>query len=162
MEHKYRVSFRIGDASFDLESTDLTWLETKEKDYVAKLWEKAGHLIKSTQHNDHPKTAFLPQNLTINEFYKKYIKTNKITARPDIAVFFVYYLEKILKKEIIKTADVVQCFADVSYPNYSKFDIGDILNEAKRKALLNYVNNNWLLTITGEVYVLNNITGENQ
>ena len=162
MEHKYRVSFRIGDASFDIESTDLAWLESKEKNYVAKLLDKASQLIKSAEHNDRDKSAFLPQNLTINEFYKNYIKANKVTARPDIAVFFVYYLEKILKKEIIKTADVVQCFADVSYPNFSKLDIGDILNQAKRKALLNYVNNHWLLTITGEVFVLNNITGENQ
>lgn len=28
MEQKYRVSFRFGEASFDIESTDLNWLET--------------------------------------------------------------------------------------------------------------------------------------
>lgn len=160
MEHKYRVSFRVGEASFDIESTDRTWLENKEKDYVEKLLEKASHLIKSTEHI--AASEVIPQNLTINEFYKQHIKASKITARPDIAVFFVYYLEKILKKEFIKTADVAQCFADVSYPNYNKLNVTDILNQAKRKALLNYVNNIWSLTITGEDYVLNTITGKNQ
>lgn len=162
MDHKYRVSFRIGEASFDLESTDLAWLENKEKDYVAKLLEKATSFVKSADGNGHSSPAFLPQNLTINEFYKKFIKANKITARPDIAVFFVYYLEKILKKDIIKTADVTQCFADVSYPNYNKLNMTDILNQAKRKALLNYVNNLWTLTITGEDFVINSITSDNQ
>ncbi len=162
MEHKYRFSFRVGEASVDLESTDLVWLENKEKDYVTKLLEKASHLIKPTNGNDRAKPALVPQNLTITEFYKKFVKANKVTARPDIAVFFVYYLEKILKKEMIKTADVAQCFADVSYANYGKLDVADILNQARRKALLSCVNNHWLLTITGEVFVLNNLVGENQ
>jgi len=157
MDHKYKISFRIGDASFDLESTDLDWLENKEKDYVTKLLDKGGKIVKPAERNDHLQSTFRSQKLTIKEFYKNYIKANKITARPDLVVFFVYYLERILKKEVIKASDVIQCFADISYPNYNKLNVPDLLTQAKRKALLKYVNNFWSLTITGEDFVLNTI-----
>jgi len=156
MEHTYRISVRIGDSSFELESTDLTWLESKEKEYLVKLKEEPSRPISQAPEVE---PLILPQNLTINEFYKRYIKSSNITSRSDIAVFFVYYLQKILKRDSIKTGDVMQCFADVSYPNYSKLNITDILNQAKRKALLNYVNSLWSLTITGEDFIINTITG---
>ena len=156
MEHTYRISVRIGDLSFDLESTDRDWLESKEKEYLDKLKEKP-----SRPPSQPPETGplILPQNLTINEFYKSYMKSNNITARADIAVFFIYYLQNILKRDSIKTSDIVQCFADVSYPNYNKLNMTDILKQAKRKALLNNVSNLWTLTITGEDFIINTITG---
>jgi len=156
MEHTYRISVRIGNSSFEVESTDLNWLESKEKEYLEKLKERR---TTPTLESIQTEAFILPQNLTINEFYKKYIRSNNITSRPDIAVFFVYYLQKILKKDSIKSGDVGQCFADVSYPNYSKLNMTDILNQAKRKALLNYVNNLWSLTITGEDFIINTMTG---
>jgi len=162
MEHKYRISFTVGNSTFEIESTDLAWLEAKEKEYLAKVSETLTQRPKLPVGSQSTEAVVIPQNLTINEFYKTYIKPNKITARPDIAVFLVYYLEKILKKDAIKTGDVTQCFADVSYPNYNRLNIADILNQGKRKALLNNVNNLWSLTITGEDFVLNTITGENQ
>lgn len=155
MEHKYRISVQMGDSGFEVESTDLQWLESKEKEYLDKLKEKPSRSVPPPPGYESP---VLPQNLTINEFYKKYIKSN-ITARPDIAVFFVYFLQNILKKETIKTSDVAQCFADVSYPNYNKLNFTDILNQGRRKALLNNVNNLWSLTITGEDFIINTITG---
>ncbi len=74
-----------------------------------------------------------------------------------------YHLFKnILKKDSIRTSDIVQCFADVSYPSYNKLNITDILSKAKKKALLNNVNNLWSLTITGEDFILNTMTGESK
>lgn len=157
MDHKYRISIRIGNTSFDLESTDLAWLEKKEQEYLAKYGATPEQQQTSTSAGE---TVLLPRNLTINEFYKKYIRPNNITSRPDIAVFFVYYLQKILTKDSIRTTDITQCFADVSYPNYNRLNITDILNQAKKKALLNSVNNLWSLTITGEDFVLNNMMGK--
>jgi len=69
MEQKYRVSFRFGEASFDIESTDLNWLKNKEKEYVIRLLEKTGLFIKSTNGDNYARTAILPQNLTTKEFY---------------------------------------------------------------------------------------------
>jgi hypothetical protein len=160
MDQSYRIAFTIGNVKFELESTDLAWLEAKEKEYLAKLSESRASPQSPVQRL--PEPTPVPQNLTINEFYKTYIRQKKITARPDIAVFFVYYLEKILKKETVATADVTQCFADVSYPAYNKLNMTDILNQAKRKALLNNVNKLWSLTITGEDFVLNTLSGEKQ
>lgn len=133
---------------------------SKGKRVLAKLSESAASLQSPAQPPNQPTPV--PQNLNVNEFYKTYIKPKKITARPDIAVFFVYYLEKILKKETVPTADVTQCFADVSYPGYNNLNMTDILNQAKRKALLNNVNKLWSLTITGEDFVLNTLSGEKQ
>jgi hypothetical protein len=161
MEEKYRIAFQVGDVRFEIEGTDKSWIEEKEKYYLEKVTEK---LKKPPAETIEPtkeiRPTLVPQYLTINEFYQKYIKANKITSRPNIGVFFVYYLQKVLKKEEVKTQDVLQCFADISYPNYNKINMTDVLNQGKRKALLNYVNNNWSLTLTGEDFVLNSITSE--
>lgn len=157
MEQKYRIQINYGDFKIEIESHDKDWVEQKEKRYLEKIIENPKQ-IKSPPET---KSTPLPQNLSINEFYQKFIKVNKISSRPNIAVFLIYYLQNILKKQEIKTQDVVQAFADIAYPNYNKLNMTDILNQAKRKALLNYVNNNWSLTITGEDYVINLITGNN-
>jgi len=156
MDHTYRLSFRTGDVRFEVESTDLAWLEKKEKEYLERITSTPPPAPRSLG----DVSQMLPQNLTINEFFKKYVKPNNISSRSDIVVFFVYFLQKVLKRDALKTADVAQCFADVSYPNYSKLNVTDILHQAKRKGLLNNVNNLWSLTITGEDFVLNVVTGE--
>jgi len=162
MSENYRISYTVGNASFEIESSDKSWLESKEKEYLTFLSEVPKQHAVQVVNSDQQSISVIPQNLTINEYYKRYIKPNKITARPDIAVFFVYYLEKILKRDTIKTSDVLQCFADVSYPSYNKLNMTDILNQSKKKALLNNVNNLWALTITGEDFILNIMTGESQ
>jgi hypothetical protein len=162
MAENYRVSYTVGHLSFDIESTDKAWLEIKEKEYLAKLAEAPQQAHGSATITPGTGQVVIPQNLTINEFYKQYIKSKKITSRPDITVFFIYYLEKILKKDSIKTGDVIQCFADVSYPAYNNINMADILNQSKRKALLNSVNSQWSLTITGEDFVLNTMTGKQE
>jgi hypothetical protein len=106
------------------------------------------------------KFVSISPSISVNEFYRQYVKENKITSRPDIAVFMVYFLEKILKKDEITTGDIAKCFGDISYPNFNKLNMTDILNQGKRKALLNYVNNLWKLTLTGEDFVLNAISGK--
>ncbi|KAF0109081.1 MAG: hypothetical protein FD146_125 [Anaerolineaceae bacterium] len=160
MEHNYRISHRIGDSSFELESTDKDWVDKKEKEYLSKLVEQPAKRIKTSEKEPSfdEKKESLPSNITINEFYRKYLKLSKVTSRPSMAVFFIYYLSKISKKDPIKTQDVLDCFAAISYPNYNNLNMADILNKAKRTALLNNVNNQWSLTITGEDYVLNLIT----
>ena len=163
MENNYRIAIQIGENSFEVESTDVQWVEKKEKEYLNKLNQgtlKPAILGKPDKGTAGFHEKVVPQNLTINEFYNKYLKSGKVKSRPDIAVFFVYYLQKITKKEEIKTQDVTQCFADVGYAGYNKLNMTDILNQGKRKALLNYVNNFWSLTITGEDFVLNTIAGD--
>jgi len=158
MDQTYRISFHLSNTGFDIESTDKEWLEEKEKEYLARLNAVPSQPISSSIESEGEKRTVLPQNLTINEFYRNVVKANNVTSRPEMAVFFIYYLEKVLKKEAIKTADVVQCFADISYPGYNKLNLTDILSNAKKRAFLNFVNGLWSLTITGEDYIVNAIT----
>jgi len=158
---KYRISFQIGNIKFDIESTDQTWVEAKEKQYLEKYFvESLSKIELSGGIEIEKKAPPISPTISINEFYRQHVKENKITSRPDIAVFMVYFLEKIAKKDEITTADVTKCFGDISYPNFNKLNMTDILNQAKRKALLNYVNNFWKLTLTGEDFVLNAISGK--
>lgn len=165
MEPKYRISFQIGNLKFEVESTDQNWVEAKEKQYLEQYLKE--RLEKEPLKAELPgamekkeKVTLISPSITINEFYRQYVKENQITSRPNIAVFMVYFLEKILKKDAITTADITKCFGDISYPEYNKLNMPDILNQARRKALLNYVNNLWKLTITGEDFVLNTISIE--
>jgi len=159
MEQNYRISFKIGESGFEIESTDLKWLETKEKEYFQKLFiEEAKHSGKSEGEIPEGRGGALPPQINLNEFYRTYVQ--KIKSRPSIAVFFVYYLQKMKKQDKIKTADVGQCFREISYPNWNKLNMTYILSSGRRRALLNYVNNLWSLTTTGEDYVLNTISGK--
>lgn len=160
MDNTFRIAFHSGDTSFEIESTDKSWVEEKEKQYLSRLTE--AHLSKPKPHPavQESKPSPATGNVTINEFYRKYVKGNNITKRPDIAVLFVYFLQRIQKAESIKSGDVARCFADVGYPNYNKLNVTDILNQGKKKALLNYVNNLWSLTITGEDFVVNLLTSD--
>jgi len=155
MDHTYRISLCLGDSSFEIESTDKAWLEAKEKQYLFKMnLPSVSPSRPPGVHRTEKEEVFSP-NLSINEFYKKYVKANNVKSRPDMAVFFTYYLGKILKKDVIKTADVADCFAKIAYPGYNKLNMTDNLSKAKRKAFLNYVNNSWSLTTTGEDFVAN-------
>jgi hypothetical protein len=157
MDQTYRISYHLEKTGFDIESTDKEWLEEKEKEYLARVNSIALQPISTSIGSKVEKPAELPQNLTINEFYRKNVIANKVRSRTDTAVFFIYYLKKVRKMETIKIEDVKQCFADISYPNYNKLNYSDILNKAKNRALLNYVNGLWTLTITGEDYIVNTI-----
>lgn len=160
MEQNYRISFNIGESSFEIESTDLKWLESKEKEYFQKLLAEASkHKVESQTEAAQDQVSVLPPKITLTEFYRKYIQ-KQIKSRPSIAVFFVYYLQKVTQKDTIKTGDVANCFKEISYPNWNKLNITDIVNSSKRRALLNYVNKLWSLTTTGEDYVYNIITGK--
>lgn len=150
MDQIYKISFQINNTSFSIESTDNEWLEKKEKEYLSKIQE-----TKKSTWSSEKTSEVLSDTTTINEFYRKYIKEKNVKSRTNLAVFFVYYLTKVKTLDSIRTSDVAQCFADISYPNYSKINVTDTLNQAKRRALLNCVNSMWSLTITGEDYVLN-------
>jgi hypothetical protein len=162
MEGKYRISFQIGELKFEIESNDKKWIEQKEIDYLKNVLQntKIKPISGQDETSKYKPEPTISKSLTINEFYTKYIKNSKIKTRPNIAVFFVYYLEKMAKRENIRTQDVTQCFADISYPNYNKINMADVLAGAKSRALLNNVNNFWSLTTTGEDFVFNNLISE--
>lgn len=168
MEHNYRLMFKVGDLSFEIESTDLTWLKAKEKEYLKKLSTELPKHKEKLQREvaesaKRPVSHDLPTpSMSINEFYKKYIGQKQIKSRTTIAVFFVYYLQNVSKKDEINTSDISNCFKQVSYPNWNKLNVTDILSRAKRQALLNCVNKLWSLTSTGEDFVLNTITGKEE
>lgn len=155
----YKIVFRKGDVSFELESSDLNWMNAKEKEYLDHIIHHK-HKAPGSEPVKSSQSLSLGNSLTINEFYKKYVKDKKISSRADIAVFFVYYLEKIEKLDSISSGDVINCFSKIGYPNYNKLNMTDILNQAQRKALLNNVSKNWSVTITGEDFVLNVIGSE--
>lgn len=161
MEQKYRISLQLGDIKVEIESSDKSWIEDKEAQYIDKFIEKAKKL--SQLRVEEPTKIEEPQvvsdALTIHEFYNKYMK-GKMRTRTKIAVFFVYYLQKIQKRDDVRTQDVLQCFADIGYPNYNKINMTDTLTGSKKRGLLNYVNKIWSLTTTGEDYVLNAISSE--
>lgn len=163
MESIYKISYQIGQMGFELESSDKAWVEKKEKEYLELISKKPAMLrheeLQRPQTETMDASKVIRSNITIQEFYNQYIKSNKITSRPNIAVFFIYYLQKIVGKQEIITQEVVQCFADIAYPNYNKINMTDTLNQGKRKALLNNINKTWSLTLTGEDFVLNFISG---
>lgn len=159
MEHKYRISVRMGDVSFDVESTDIKWVESKERDYLKKLSDKSVRRVPEDEGGTvETRSPEVVPKMTLNEFYRRYVK--KIKSRVSIAVYFVYYLEKIRKTGKIKTGDVTGCFRGIGYPNWNRINMSDTLASAKRRALVNCVNKLWSLTTTGEDYVFNAIAGK--
>lgn len=159
MEKNYRISFKIGQISFEAESSDARWVERKEKEYFRKL---VGREPKGGIKPEPPplkiQSGAVPPKVNLTEFYRKYVQ--KVKRRPDIAVFFVYYLQSVKKKDNVRSSDVLHCFRDIGYPNWNKLNVTDILRRGKRRALLNCVNRLWSLTTTGEDYVLNTISGK--
>lgn len=161
MEQKYRINIQVGDIKIEIESSDKSWVENKEKQYVDAFLEKVKKLphVRKEPLTKISEPSVISDTLTVNEFYRKYMK-GKMKSRPKIAVFFVYYLQKTKKIEDIVTQDILQCFADIGYPNYNKINMTDVLTGSKQRGLLNYVNKIWSLTTTGEDYVLNAIASE--
>lgn len=109
------------------------------------------------------KESFVPTKpqigkIPINEFYRNYIHSKDIKSRPDIVTFFIYFLSKIEERGDIQSSDVKELFRQVGYPGWNKINITEALRQAKKKAFLNSVGNNWFLTITGEDFVLNTMS----
>jgi hypothetical protein len=161
MKNNYRISIKIGDVDFEIESTNVKWVEAKEKAFLQKMGKKQiGDAVESRDASRESTMAEMPPQITLNEFYRKYV--HKIKSRPTIAVLLLYYLEKIQKKDKIKTGDVANCFRDIHYPNWNKLNMTYILTNAKHRALVNYVNKLWSLTTTGEDFVLNMLSGKSK
>jgi len=159
MEQNYRISFKIGDSSFEIESSDANWLEKKEKEFFQKLLNRAPKRKGEAKDEEAEETeTLITPEITLNEFYHKYVK--KFKTRTNIAVMLVYYLQKVMKKDKIKSTDVANCFRDIAYPNWNKLNMTDVLSRSRHRALLNYVNKLWSLTTTGEDFVLNTISGK--
>lgn len=159
MEQKYKIALKFGDVGFEVESTDKEWVETKEKEYLEKIHTSKVPTKKEPKSISSSEFKEIHGDVNINEFYNKYIKVNKVTSRPDIAVFFVYFMQKMQKSSEIKSGDISNCFKDISYPSWNTLNFTDILNQGKRRGFLNYVNKNWSLTLTGEDFVMNTLSG---
>jgi hypothetical protein len=162
MEH-FKVSVTIGNFSIEVSSHDKDWVEAKIKEYdLEKLIKtRPDKVLQSTPKiatSSVEATANINPSMTIGEFYRKYVKDKKIVSRPDIVTFFVYYMAKFQKNEQITLGDVKNCFKEIGYPSWNSINISDSLLKAKKKALLNSFNDLWMLTITGEDYVLNTIS----
>ncbi|PJZ45738.1 hypothetical protein [Leptospira brenneri] len=161
MEH-YKIQITKGQAQLEISSHDKNWVESKFEEFSNRVYGE-------TTDNDRkkPGDGILRKNQTptmkmpINEFYRKFIHEKKISSRPDIATIFVFYLSKYEDKKEIPAIEIKDLFKDVQYPGWNGINISDVLNKAKRKALLNSVNNSWALTITGEDYVMN-LLSENE
>lgn len=158
MEH-YKIAIMKGTASIEISSHDKEWVEKKEKEYKDFLSQP--DLVEGQKRKFEKRDIGIKTDdgqIPINEFYRKYIHEQKINSRPEIATFFVYYLSKVKKQSDISSTEIKNLFRDVQYPGWNKINIADVLNKAKKKALLNNFENQWSLTITGEDYVLNNLS----
>lgn len=161
MEKNYRISFKNGNIGFDIESTDVKWLEKKEKVYLQKIIRGTIDTSESDLGSSEGLVkAEIGPKITLTEFYRKHV--HKIKSRPTVAVFLLYYLEKIKKKDKIRTVDIMNCFKEIGYPNWNKLNVTDIMTSAKRRALVNYWNKFWSLTTTGEDFVLNMLSGKSK
>ena len=158
----------MGNASFELESTDKAWLDDKEKQFIAMLEKLSKELgVEPVSRSSKYSTTgskvetgipMINQTMTANEFYVAYIKANDIKTRPQIALLFVYFLEKVQKKTDIKTGDVTNCFKEIGYPAWSSINVTDILNQNKKRGHLNFVNSYWSFTTTALDYIANKIS----
>lgn len=162
MEH-YKIVVSIG--TIEISSHDKNWVEEKEKKYSDAI----RHLLSRTDTTAKKEDAKVKESsgqvkphkvgkIPVNEFYRTYIHSKDIKSRPDIVTFFIYFLSKIEERTDIQSSDVKDLFKQVGYPGWNKINITDALRQAKKKAFLNSVGNNWLLTITGEDFVLNTIS----
>jgi hypothetical protein len=163
MEH-YKLVLTKDRISVEIASHDREWVEGKEKEYRKFLEQE---LPAPTQRpvpgrTDSQRSSAVPAEIPVNEFYRKYVHSQKISSRPEIATFFVYYLTKVQNNSDVGSAEVKDLFKQVQYPGWNNVNISDVLNKAKKKALLNSVGNQWSLTITGEDYVLNNLSEPNE
>jgi len=153
------IKVRIGDNELEVSGpSDYVEKKIKEalEDQKSSLWTSRG--VGDESEFVRTSTRGVAPKMTLNEFYRKYV--HKIKSRPTIAVFLLYYLQKIQKKDRIKTGDVTNSFKEIAYPNWNALNMTDILTSAKRRAFVNYVNKLWSLTTTGEDYILNAMSGK--
>ena len=157
MENKYRVLIANSSGTIEIESTDAGWVEKKQKELIKlirddkNLEKKIVSQIKSSE----LETKKIPSHITINEYYRQYCK--EIKTNTDLAVYFIYYMSWFEKKKDITTNHVRELFIKVGIPKANNLNYADILGRAKKRALVNYIDGFWILTITGEDFVLNTI-----
>ena len=158
METLYKVNVVRGQLAFTVESHDKAWVEARAKEYLQMQakWLNEVPSEPESRPRQPPSKLGHRGSMSPNEFYRAYIH-GKITSRPDIATFFVYYLEKIQKKTTVTSGDVRDMFRQAQYSGWNKVNVPDALLKAKKKAFLNSVGNKWSLSISGEDYVLNNL-----
>ena len=160
MEH-YKLSIAIGDISIEVSSHDKEWTEKKIKELSIEQFIKTKpkdiESIKSKEESKTKESSKIINSMSVAEFFRQYIHQKKITSRPDISTFFVYYLSKIKKIEQITSTEIKNCYKESGYPSWNNINVPDVLLKAKKKAFLNNVNDLWMLTITGEDFVLNAI-----
>jgi hypothetical protein len=168
MDQFYKIRISIGRISLELESHDKEWLEAKQESLLGSLLnnpEGFRQLISepsvSTGSGENPQShRLLPEeSMSINEFYTKFLK-GKSMGRNEVAVYMIYFLERIRKVADIASSTVKDAFAELQYPKYQEFNFADILNQAKRKGYLNRVDDKWKLTLTGSDFVLSQIADE--
>ena len=157
MEH-YKITFSVGGNSIEISSHDKSWVEEKIKEYNEVLKVLRDNVIKISRPEE-SKNILKADNLSIssisiNEFYKKYM-SGKVTSRPEIATFFVYYLTKSSGKKEFASSEIKEQFKQVGYPSWNSINVTDTLSQAKKRAFLNNYNNLWSLSMTGEDFVLN-------
>jgi hypothetical protein len=160
VENFYKVSLNLEESSFSVESTDREWTEQKQKELTQFVLSHQTTYDESSSEDQHRKTTIPAENITIQEYYKKYIQPISKTSRPDLAVLLVYFLERVKGQTEIKTGDIASAFANIGYPNYNKINFSDVLYNSRKKGFLNNVNNNWTLTITGEDFAVDRISSQ--
>ncbi|MBI1769217.1 MAG: hypothetical protein HY015_05235 [Bacteroidetes bacterium] len=158
---EYKIHLAAGSTTIEIASSDKKWVAAQEKKYatlIEHIIEGKAALIRKPPEeggsgND---VSGISSKLSINEFYRKYIK-GKVISRNDIATFFIFFLTKTGEKKEFAPSEIKELFKSVGYPDWNSINISDVLNQARKKALLNSVNNQWSLSITGEDFVLNAI-----
>jgi len=163
MDSFYRMKISLGRVTVELESHDKQWLEEKEKTLLGTLLSDPSSVAKLIDKSDNTKSGAgidtSDSTLTINEFQRKYIAPKNF-SRPTIALFLVYFLEKLKQADSISTNDVRDAFKSIAYPKYNTINYTDVLNQLKSKGYLNKIDGNWRLTITGIDYILSEIPSE--
>ena len=166
MESFYKIRVAFGKISFELESHDKEWLESKEKALMGNLLSNPDALLRLSKLEEEGMakgaTSLVEIGgaaLTINEYYQKFIK-GKNWTRPKIALFLLYYIEKVRGESEISSSDVRRAFKDISYPKYDTINYTDMLNQQKRKGFLNKIEGKWKLTVTGIDYVMSELQSE--
>jgi hypothetical protein len=158
MDQFYKIEVRMGQVAFVLESHDKDWLERKQKEVMGDLLkdpERVLQLSRSQSQNASTRSLPAPSHAqTIQEFFNRFLKGK---SRTEIALYFVYYFEKMQSKEEVVSSDVKDGFKKVAYPGWAKINVTDILNQSKVRGYLNKEGNSWKLTVTGADYILNGL-----
>ncbi len=165
MESFYKLRVSIGRISFELESHDKDWLESKEKSLMGNLLSNPDAMLQLSKLEDKDTgqgetvIKMTDSGITVNEYYQKYIK-GKNWSRQKMALFLIYYLEKIRHQTDISTTDIKSAFREIAYPKYDSFNYTHMLNMGKKRGHLNKVDGKWKLTVTGVDFVLSELQAD--